>query len=69
MSTMKRVLELRSDSSGDLLQLLNSATHVLRSNEINRVDLNEAVRLLESLGIDILASWYRWRTRLRPEHL
>jgi hypothetical protein len=55
MSTMKRELGSRLDSSADLLLSLSSATALLRWNEISRVDLNEALRLCESLKIDIQA--------------
>ena len=55
MSTMKRELESRLDSFEDPLLLLSSAMHALRSSEISRVDLNEALQQCESLRIDIQA--------------
>ena len=55
MSTMKREHELLSDSYEDPLLLLSLAMRALRSNEISRVDLNEALQQLESLKTDIQA--------------
>jgi len=55
MSTMKSELELHLDNSEDPLLLLNSAMAALRSNEISRVDLNQALQLCEYLKIDIQA--------------
>jgi len=55
MSTMKRELELRSDSYEDPLLLLNSATLALRSSEISKGDLGTMLLQCESLRTAILA--------------
>ena len=52
---MKREHASRSDSYEDPLLLLNSAMRALHLSEISRVDLNQALRLCESLKIDIQA--------------
>ena len=51
----KREEELILPVSEDLIQLLKLATQLLRSKSINRPALNESLRLLESLKIDIQA--------------
>ena len=52
---MKKEVELVSPASEDLIALLKSATRLLRSKEISRPMLNEALRQCEFLRIDILA--------------
>ena len=66
MSTMKRELELRSDNLEDPLLLLNSATRALRLSEISRADLITLLQQCEYLRIDILGSWHRLPTEIRP---
>ena len=50
----KREAEFHYPPSEDLIALLKLATLWLRSKEINRPTLLEALRLLESLRTDIL---------------